>query len=272
LNLKWAPNENTSFRWNAGTGFRVVHLFTEDHAALTGARDVVIANELQPEESININFNFNHWFERNDHNTSLDLDLFYTHFSNKIVPDYDSDPNKIYYNNLSGYSVSKGASFQINQSFAIPLNMTIGGTYLNVYSIMDGEKNMELFAPSFSGVFSVGYEWPLKRIKVDYTGQVVGPMHLPTYAEEWVKEEISPWYTVQHLKVEKIISKKISTYIAIRNMFNFSQGSPLIDASAGNNSETNESWQVGFSPNFDTSYVYGPTRGRRYLIGVRWKW
>jgi outer membrane receptor for ferrienterochelin and colicins len=137
---------------------------------------------------------------------------------------------------------------------------------------MDGEKNMELFAPSFSGVFSVGYEWPLKRIKVDYTGQVVGPMHLPTYAEEWGKEEISPWYTVQHLKVEKIISKKISTYIAIRNMFNFSQGSPLIDASAGNNSETNESWQVGFSPNFDTSYVYGPTRGRRYLIGVRWKW
>ena len=24
LNVKWAPNPNTSFRWNAGTGFRVV--------------------------------------------------------------------------------------------------------------------------------------------------------------------------------------------------------------------------------------------------------
>tara|TARA_Y100000385_G_scaffold291741_1_gene371888 strand:- start:6710 stop:8926 length:2217 start_codon:yes stop_codon:yes gene_type:complete len=272
LNIKWAPNENTTFRWNAGTGFRVVHLFTEDHAALTGSRDVVIANELQPEESMNINFNFNHWFQRIDQNTSLDLDLFYTHFSNKIVPDYDSDPSKIYYNNLSGYSVSKGASFQINQSFAIPLNMTIGGTYLNVYSIMNGEKNIELFAPSFSGVFSIAYEWPLKRIKVDYTGQVIGPMHLPKYAEEWSKEEISPWYTVQHLKVEKIISKKTSIYIAVRNMLNFTQGSPLIDPSEGSSSETNESWQIGFSPNFDTSYVYGPTRGRRYLIGVQWKW
>jgi hypothetical protein len=36
----------------------------------------------------------------------------------------------------------------------------------------------------------------------------MGPMHLPKYAEEWGKEEISPWYTVQHLKVEKIINKK----------------------------------------------------------------
>ena len=272
MNLKWAPNENTSFRWNAGTGFRVVHLFTEDHAALTGARDVVIDSELQPEESMNINLNFNHWFQKNNQNTSLDVDIFYTHFSNKIVPDYDSDPSKIYYNNLAGYSISKGASFQINQSFAIPLNITIGGTFIDIYSITNGEKNIELFAPSFSGVFSIGYEWPLKRIKIDYTGQVVGPMHLPTFGEEWAREKISPWYSVQHLKAEKTINKKISTYIAVRNMFNFTQGSPLIDAAAGSSSETNESWQAGFSPNFDTSYIYGPTRGRRYLVGVRWKW
>lgn len=272
LNLKWAPNENTSFRWNAGTGFRVVHLFTEDHASLTGSRDVVISNELQPEESMNINFNFNHWFHRNNKNTSLDLDLFYTHFSNKIIPDYDSDPKKIYYNNLVGYSVSKGASFQINHSFDIPLNVSIGGTYLNVYSIRNGEKNMELFAPIFSGVFSVGYELPLKRIRFDYTGRIMGPMHLPTFDEEWAREEISPWYTIQHFKIEKIFNNKISAFIGLRNMFNFTQESPLIDPSSGNNSETNQSWQAGFSPNFDTSYVYGPTRGRRYILGISWKW
>jgi len=272
LNLKWVRNENTSFRWNTGTGFRVVNLFTEDHASLTGARDVIIANELQPEKSININFNFSHWFERNDQSTTLDIDLFYTYFNNKIIPNYDSDPSKIIYDNLSGYSVSRGTSFQINKSFSTPLNINIGGTFLDVYSIVDGEKSIELFAPSFSGVFSVEYKWPLKRIKVDYTGRIVGPMGLPTYSQEWAKEAISPLYTIQHLKVEKTINKKISTYIAVRNIFNFTQGSPLIDPSAGNNLETNESWEVGFSPNFDTSYVYGPIRGRRYLIGLRWKW
>ena len=54
-------------------------------------------------------------------------------------------------------------------------------------------------------------------------------------------------------------------------MFNFTQESPLIDPLAGGNLSTNESWQAGFSPNFDTAYVYGPTRGRRFIIGFRWK-
>ncbi|WP_461487444.1 TonB-dependent receptor, partial [Pedobacter sp.] len=42
-------NETSILRLNAGTGFRVVNIFTEDHAALTGARDVVIENDLKPE-------------------------------------------------------------------------------------------------------------------------------------------------------------------------------------------------------------------------------
>ena len=45
-------------------------------------------------------------------------------------------------------------------------------------------KNIELFTPSFSGVFSIGYEWPLNKIKLDYTGRIMGPMQLPTYEEE----------------------------------------------------------------------------------------
>jgi len=271
LNLKWAPTERTSLRWNAGTGFRVVHLFTEDHAALTGARDVVVAETLEPEESMNINFNFHHWFEKNGHNTSLDFDLFFTHFSNKIVPDYDTDPSKIFYGNLEGYSISRGASFQIDHSFSIPLNISFGGTFLDVYSVNGTETENELFAPKFSGVFSVGYEWPMQRIKLDYTGRLTGPMYLPTYAEEFSKAEISPWYTVQHVKVEKTFNNKMSAYVGVRNLFDYTQGSPLIDPGAGENTETGETWEAGFSPNFDTAYVYGPTRGRRFILGIRWK-
>jgi outer membrane receptor for ferrienterochelin and colicins len=35
-------NDNNIIRLNAGHGFRVVNLFTEDHAALTGAREIII--------------------------------------------------------------------------------------------------------------------------------------------------------------------------------------------------------------------------------------
>ena len=51
-------DEQTLLRLNAGTGFRVVNIFTEDHAALTGARDLVIEEDLAPEQSYNINLNF----------------------------------------------------------------------------------------------------------------------------------------------------------------------------------------------------------------------
>ena len=55
---RFKANENTIFRLNAGTGFRVVNLFTEDHAALTGSRDVIIKNDLKPEKSVNVNLNY----------------------------------------------------------------------------------------------------------------------------------------------------------------------------------------------------------------------
>ena len=104
-----------------------MNIFTEDHAALTGARDIVIANELQPEESTNINFNLYHWFQRKDHHTSIDLDLFYTHFSNKIVPNYNTDPTKIIYDNLKDTPYQRGI-FSNSHSFSIPLNISLGGT------------------------------------------------------------------------------------------------------------------------------------------------
>ena len=53
LAYKWTINDRNILRLNAGTGFRVVSLFTEEHAALTGARDVVIADKLRPEKSYN---------------------------------------------------------------------------------------------------------------------------------------------------------------------------------------------------------------------------
>ncbi|MCH4565616.1 TonB-dependent receptor, partial [Halomonas sp. EGI 63088] len=58
LAYKWSVTDNDILRLNAGTGFRVVNLVTEDHAALTGARDVIIEEELDPEQSYNVNINY----------------------------------------------------------------------------------------------------------------------------------------------------------------------------------------------------------------------
>ena len=76
LNLKWHPETYTTVRLNGGTGFRTVNLFTEDHAALTGARDVYIIEELKPEESYNLNLNINYIFTHSGNSVTIDFDAF----------------------------------------------------------------------------------------------------------------------------------------------------------------------------------------------------
>ena len=65
LALKWKPTATDILRLNLGTGFRVVNLFTADHQALSGAREVVLKGDLDPETSYTANLNYRKKFDTN---------------------------------------------------------------------------------------------------------------------------------------------------------------------------------------------------------------
>ncbi len=139
---KWKLNDFDVLRINAGTGFRVVNLFTEDHAALTGARDVVITESLDPERSYNINVNYlKKVFSSEGVYLNFETSLFYTYFSNRILPDYETDPNQIIYGNLEGNSVSKGISGNLDLSLPNGLKILLGATVMDVSTEENGVKN-----------------------------------------------------------------------------------------------------------------------------------
>ena len=128
---KWKPTENDVFMVNAGTGFRIVNLFTEEHAALTGARDVIISENLDPEKSYNINANYLKKYKLNNGaRAALDVTGWYTYFNNQILPDYDTNPNQIIYANLNGFSNTYGIT--VNGEFIFPfgLKTNLGFTLL----------------------------------------------------------------------------------------------------------------------------------------------
>lgn len=129
---KFSPNTSNTIRASFGTGFRVVNLFTEDHAALTGARDVVIAEALKPERSYNGNLNYVLKVPTDHAYFSFDITGFYSHFTNKIVGDFDSDPDKIIYDNLRGHAISQGVSLNNEVSFNFPLKIMAGVSYMDV--------------------------------------------------------------------------------------------------------------------------------------------
>ena len=256
LNLKFKPKTYTTFRLNAGTGFRLVNLFTEDHAFLTGSREVLVVEDLKPEESYNINLNANHIFSLGRSTGTLDIDAFYTYFTNKITPDYDVNPNQIIYANLDGFSVSKGLAFNIQQNFGFPLSIKAGGTYLDVYSVDDNNtREDELFAPSFTGVFSLSYNLDKINTSMDWTAKVTGPMSLPSFPYPFERAEESPWFSQHHLQIKKVFSESLTAFMGVKNIFNYTQESPLVD------------WQNPFGDDFDTSYAYGPLQSRRFLFG-----
>ena len=258
--LKWEPFEKNAVRLNAGTGFRVVNLFTEDHAALTGAREVVIAEALEPERSYSAALNVNQELEFGPSPMMIDLDVFYTHFTNKIIPDYDTDPNQIVYDNLRGYSVSRGVSLSLNQNVNFERFLyTLGVTFQDVYSVEEGERERQLFSPTYTGVASFTYAVPLSGpgLSLDYTGTVTGPMRLPEYEAPFERPDRSRTYSTHNAQATLTLDGGMQVYAAVKNLLDFTQGSPLVDP--GN----------PFGDRFDTAYVWGPIQGRRFLLGAR---
>lgn len=255
---RWQTGDHTTLRVNAGTGFRVVRVFTEDHAALTGARDVVIAEALRPERSWSVALNANHVLVFDHGEAMVDVDLFHTRFANRIVPDYDVDPDLIVYENLRGYAVSRGAAVAVNHVVFDPaLSWDLGVTVQDVHVVQDGVRRAQVFSPSFMAVASAS--WTVAGgLSMDYTARLTGPMRLPRYDPPFTRAERSPTYTVHNVQAALALPGGAELYGEVRNVFDFTQGSPLVDP--GN----------PFGDAFDTSYVWGPIAGRELVAGMRW--
>lgn len=262
INVRQKFSQATSLRLNMGTGFRRVNLFTEDHAALSGSRTVFIAEDLQPEESYNVNLNLNHIYTLGLSTGTVDLDVFYTYFNNKIIPDYDIDPDLIVYNNLNGKGITRGISFSMSHQFIFPLTLTLGTTIQDVFttsinSLGHEIKEKQEFAPRFSGTYVIGYKIKSLNLSIDYTGRVMGSQYLPTYPAPFSREEKSPWYSIQNIQFTHQAKHRLEIYGGIKNLWNWTQDSPLIDP------------ENPFGENFDTAYAWGPLQPRRFYLGVR---
>ena len=274
-NYKWSPNENNIIRLSFGTGYRVVNLFTEDHAATTGAREVVVVGKLKPEQSYNVNLNYQKFINTPFGFVNFDGALFYTYFTNKIAPDYETNPDQIIYENLRGNAVSRGASFNLAFNFLIPLNVKIGGTFLDVYQMEENpegrlERREQLLTEKVSGTYSVSYHFQKRNIKIDYSGNVYGPMKLPLVENDF-RPQYSDWYSVQNIQVTKTFKKGWEVYGGIKNLLNFTPPAYAI-LRPEDPFDKNVNDPVN-NPNgyaFDPSYVYASNQGIRGFIGIRY--
>ena len=280
---RFKPTDDDIIRLNAGTGFRVVNLFTEEHAALTGAREVIIKDELNPEESYNITLNYlKKLYLKNGMYFTIDTSAWYTYFTNAIIPDYDTNPNQIIYDNLDGFSQSSGLSFNIDAVFGSGIRASIGAIYQDVSKTENGIKTPQILTEKYSGVWSFSYKHYGTNLIFDYTGSLYGPMRLPLLGELDPRSEYSPVWSIQNIQITYDGLDRFEMYGGIKNLLDWTpnKGNPFIIARSDDPFDQNVVFDTDgnaistldnpYALTFDPSYVYGPNQGIRLFFGIRY--
>ena len=186
--------------------------------------------ELKPEESYNITLNYlKKLYLKNGMYFVLDSSAWYTYFTNAIIPDYDTNPNQIIYNNLDGYSTSTGLSLSIDAVFGSGIRASIGATYQDVSKTENGEKVQQILTEKYSGVWSFSYKHYGTNLKIDYTGSLYGPMRLPLLGELDPRSEYSPVWSIQNIQITYDGINNFEIYGGVKNLLNWTpnKGKPI---------------------------------------------
>ena len=248
-------------------------MFTEDHAAFTGAREVIFLSDLNPESSFNGNVNYmKKFFFKNDLFVSIDASVFYTYFSNKIFADYDIDPNKIIYDNLDGYAVSNGVSLNFEISYKA-FKLLTGITLMDVYSVKNELRERQELTEQFTGTWTASYDFKKIGLNISYTGNFYSPMELPTQDSEDFNDprpSQSPWWSIQNIQLTKKVGSKFEFYGGIKNLLNWTPWRSMKASLYGNTSDPFDQNITNDVLAFDPAYVYGPNQGIRGFFGLRY--
>lgn len=258
--LKFELREGTIARLSAGTGWRTVNLFSENINLLASSRDVIVTEQLKPEQAFNWGLNLSEDVDLENMSGTLSMDLYQTRFMNQIFPDYDSNPLKAYIANYTGTSISNAFQIESNLKFYKRFMAKLAYTFLDVFRVENDLKNTLPFNARHKVLGSFSYMPLSKAWHVDANVHWYGRQRLPSTSAnptELQRPSQSSPYTIVSAQFTKVW-KKMEVYAGCENIFDFRQLRPILG------------WQNPFSPYFDSSFAWGPTRGRELYAGVRY--
>ncbi len=259
--FKYELTESTTARVSAGTGYKTINLFSENINLLASSRDIIITGQLQPERAFNWGVNLSHNKYWENITATFGMDFYRTQFSNQIFPDYDTDPTKAIISNFTGTSVSNSFQAETSLKFYDVFDMKLTYNYLDVFQIIDGSKYVLPFNPKHKITSTLSYKPKSKKWHFDMNIHWYGEQMLAnttTNPIEYQTPVKSEPYTLVNAQFTKSWNQ-FEIYTGCENIFDFRQLRPII------------SWQEPFGPYFDTSNVWGPTRGREFYFGLRFK-
>ncbi|MCI5056313.1 MAG: TonB-dependent receptor, partial [Flavobacteriales bacterium] len=158
-----------------------------------------------------------------------------------------------------GTSISNTFQTELSLSFWKQLEFKTGYSFLDVYREIEGQKTLLPFNPRNKVVASFGYKPASNKYRLNMNVHWYGKQRLPNTASnpiEFQRSGFSTNYTILNAQFTYNI-RDFELYLGCENIFDFRQVRPI------------NSWQNPFGKYFDTSLVWGPTRGREIYVGFR---
>ena len=270
LHLKWDINENTTFRFSTGKGWRRVNFFADNFGFLANQRSLAIQlNSGSPMDiAWNTGASISYDFFLNNRKVNLVLDAYRTDFVQQWIWDMESGGQINVYKS-PGASFANSIQLEVNYSPVKRLDIKAA------YRLQDVQADYQLLGGGVSRLakpfinrdrilVNLSYYTPYEKWKFDYTFQWNGTRRMPNAALNHFHTEgvnnnlIVPAFSTSYAQIARKF-KKWEMYVGAENLFNFKQDNPVISA------------ENPFSRAFDATMVWGPIVGRMVYLGTRIK-
>lgn len=260
--IRYQPSDEVVLRASIGTGFRTANVFSEHSNILASSRNIVFLEDLDPEKVLNLGADVLLYFMFGDVSGSLNLDYYHTTFYNKIIPDYDTDPFVVYFSNLDGSAHSNVFQAEANMSILSNVDVKLAYKYVDSKYDLNGVTYDQPFISNDRFFATFSYAPESNSFGINAGLQWFGPQRLPSTQSnpvEYRRGEESEPYTMINMQINKNF-ELFEFYLGVDNLLDFTQDNPIIAA------------DDPFGPYFDTSFIWGPVKGREFYFGFRFLW
>lgn len=259
VHMRYSPDEKLTFRASGGTGFRTPHIFMENMSTLASSREVLVLENLLPEESMNLGGSITRKFNFLKREAAFNVDYYYTSFRNQVIADVDFDVHQVLFYNLKGKSQSH--SLQADLDLTLFKGFTLKTAYKR-YVVQTTYHDTLMDRPMLPRdrfMMNMSYHTPSKKWKFDLISNYYSTSRLPTTAampSDMQFPERSEPYLIVHFQVTKLF-RKFEWYVGGENLLNFIQQKAIMSP------------DDPFGPHFDASMIWGPLNGRLFYTGIR---
>lgn len=281
--IKWNITPITILRASAGMGYRSTNVIADNIGILATGRTIIFDGD---KASANQPFHLANDFQRMEsvatfggslsqtftlvgyHDATLSFDYFRTEFFNRVIADQEWSADYVNIYATDGRSFTD--NYQVDFTWTPIERFDIFATfrYTNAKQTITREDGSSVLVESplvsrYKTLLNLQYATRFRRWVFDVTAQYNGKSRLPSLDGDITKLHYSPAYPMLFAQV----SYKIKTwdiYVGCENILGYKQPDPILLGG--------EKITAGANPydtSFNSSVVWGPLKGRKFYIGVR---